>query len=120
MNINILAGFPSQIRKLRKRLKQLNMEEADPQDIKLTIDSLRDLESLYKDEVTSREDRRKAREEKLKLDKESDNSNNEDIPPTPEMPTDAVPAEEVPEDELVDKPKSTESVQNSYFIKHLV
>ena len=71
MSKDILAGYPTQIRKLRKRLKQLNMEEADPQDIKSTIDSLRDLESLYKDEVTRRDDRRKAREEKLKLENTS-------------------------------------------------
>jgi len=67
----IEAGYATQIRKLRKRIQQLEMDKADPQDIKATIDSLRELESLLADERSRKDERRKVREEKIKKDQEA-------------------------------------------------
>jgi len=85
---DIIAGYATQIRKLKKRIESLDMDNVDPVELKSALDSLKDLESRLADAKKAKEERRKAREDKKKeMEKQSEEP----------MPQDA-PKEEVPLD----------------------
>ena len=64
--IDKLAGLPTQIRQLEKRLKEMDGSKIKPALIKEITDTIQNLKTLLKEKLDKREGRRKAKEDKAK------------------------------------------------------
>lgn len=79
---DIIAGYATQVRQLKKRLQNLDMDKVDSLELKNTLDSLREIETRLSDAKKAKVDRKKAREDKQKeMEKESVESTRELTPP---------------------------------------